>query len=415
MKFTKRLLALIFLVMLAGTACGGDDDLGGPDEYTLDAPEPIVEGTTELPDDTDSDDEEDHAEDAGDSGDEPDDVGIGSDTADSDDEPNDADTTTTTTAVAATPVAIEPADSAAAVEEPPIESQVASTPEFCEASAGYYASTEAGDFVPRSNRAAVRSLFEAMDRRLIAAADAAPNDELAEPVLAAMESLAAVHDGIASFDYDGDAFEGSTVMTALAAEFDLLAKINDLLEQYLVGECGLQLQQLRVEGSNLGTAMTERADASAPVEFVEVTDSAERIRLQVPTHWDDVVNQQTGETAVMIASPNAALFDSSWAIDGIRVMTAPTAAVTVDRDTAMSETAAAIECRSVSSDPYDDGTYVGRINRYRNCGGSTFAIVIGAASHDGEYSVLVEMQFDDHDTAFDATTLQMVTDTFIVR
>ena len=36
-------------------------------------------------------------------------------------------------------------------------------------------------------------------------------------------------------------------------------------------------------------------------------------------------------------------------------------------------------------------------------------------SYDGEFTVLVELQFDDVDTGTDADTLQNVIDTFVVR
>ena len=337
--------------------------------------------------------------------------------------------TTSTTAVPTTDIGIVDVDTTDPVSTPIAEpvspepaiatdvagaSDVASTPEFCDASAGYYVATEAGDFVSRRNQAAVRALFEEMEQRLLHAVDTAPNEQLAEVPQSAVEHLAAVHDGIAYFNYDGDAFEGSSVMDALGADFDALARVQGLLEGYLEGECGVSLQQLRVDGSLLAEALVAGVNDGEFVSYTEVVDSADRIKVELPSHWDDIVNQQGGETAILVASPDASLFDSSWAIDGIRITTRPAPAV-VDLDSVLERTPAAVECRLVGTEPYDDGTYEGLLATYRNCGIDSVATVIAAVSHDGQDGVLVELQFDSVESGPDATTLRNVIDTFLVR
>lgn len=373
---TTRALAAVAALCLVTSACGGGQDTTSPADY----PEftEFVDGEA-MP-------------------------------TDSPEEPTSSSSSstappTTTEASSETTVTMELIDAGA---------QVASTPEFCAASADYFVGTQAGDFISLQNSAAIEVLFNEMDERVALAIAAAPNDELAAPAIAAQGHLSAIHNGIASVGYDGHAFEASQTFIDLGPDFDALAVINGQLESYLEGECGLSIQQLRADGLALGESIIAETGGPASVTYYEVVDPSERIRVSVPSHWTDVSSEPIGETAELVATTNVALFETTWAIDGIRIITAPTAE-SIDVRTALDQSSAANECSLISSEPYDDGTYVGWIEHYRGCGGSSVATVIGATSYDNEFTVLVELQFDDEDTQTDAATLQTVIDTFLVR
>lgn len=359
---TARAIACAAALGLALSACGSETEVAGPEEYTNEAPTTLV--------------------------------------------------TPASVPVPAPAPSTEPEP--VTTEAPAIE--VASTPEFCSASAAYYTASEAGDFVSLRNPRAIQALFTEMEIRLVTAIGQAPNDELAAPALAAQVYVGRFHDGLASFDYDGVAFEASQTYIDLGPDLDGLASINGQLEGYLESECDLSLRQLRVDGQLLAEQIIELAGDvdQAPTSYREVVDVAERIKVSVPSYWSEVSGSPVGATAELVVTPNTALFETSWAVDGIRILSAPTA-TSVDVPTAMAQTPAATECDLVSSNTYDDGTYVGWINHYRSCGGSSVASVIGATSYDGEFTVLVEVQFDQHDVDEDEATLQQIIDTFVVR
>ncbi len=295
--------------------------------------------------------------------------------------------------------------------------------EFCSASADYWVASNAGSHIDLSNPAQVREVFQRMTVELDEAIAKAPNDELAQPALLAKDHFTPIHEALAGFQYDFDTFETSNVFVTLEARLDGLGDIDDLLQTYLAGPCGLSPDLLQAsaeaEASEIalaypGDATGDGGAADIPDGYTEIIDTTDRLKVNVPDSWEDVQSEPSGDGSSLTIAPDVGDYLTTWAADGLK-MSVTNASSPIDWRQPMNETNASAECVLVSSDPYDDGLYTGWIDRYEECGGSSTAVVIGATDEEFSVEILVEVQFDNVDTQNDEETLNQIIDTFKAR
>lgn len=290
---------------------------------------------------------------------------------------------------------------------------------FCQASADYWVASNAVNQLDRSDPANVRVAFERLDVRLDQAIAAAPNPQLAEPPLAARGHLTVIHENLAAFDYDWEAFEISEALERITADVAALQEIEDLLEQYLESECGVSLNDLqergRVEAEAIEAAAGGQASEERPADgYRTVTDSSDRLKVDVPNAWGESEESNTAGRIDLTIAPDVDRYRESWATDGMMISMTE-ASSPVDWRSPMYDTAASSECTLVSSEPYEDALYVGWIDRYEDCGSGSTAVVVGATDADFSFELLVEIQFDSDQVGDDEATLQRVLDTFAGR
>lgn len=296
--------------------------------------------------------------------------------------------------------------------------------EFCSESADYWVAANAGNSINMYSETQLRLVFEQMAIELDEAITAAPNEELEEPAIVARDHFVVIAQVLVDFDWDYAALEETVTYSELQPHFTAMGEIDDLLQEYLAGPCAFSEDDLDRRAEETGQAIINRAadlDAAQQDipdgEFIEIVDGTDRLKVNVPYHWEDVQSEPDGPQSSLIIAPNVSEYLTTWAADGLK-MTVKNAPAAIDWRQPMYETNAANECTLVSSNPYSDSLYTGWIDHYNNCGNSTAsgtAVVIGATDADLSVEILVEVQFDTVDTADDAAILAEILDSFKAR
>ncbi|MGH1491311.1 MAG: hypothetical protein ACRBK7_18255 [Acidimicrobiales bacterium] len=301
---------------------------------------------------------------------------------------------------------------------------------FCEASADYWVASNASDRIDIDRPGEVSMLYKLMDTRLDTAISLAPSEELAEPALVAREHFTRLHDAASEARFDLDVLETGSVYDDLEPSLKILIDIDNRLGTYLVGPCGYNRDSLEAGADSVAVDIARlvddvladseevdsgRPDGDYPGDYIEIADSADRLKVEVPIHWEDTQSEPSATGTALTIAPDVAAYFTTWKADGIK-LTVSDAAGALDWRQPMYETNASVECTLISSAPYSDSLYTGWIDRYDNCaGGPASAVVIGATDEDFSLEILVEVQFDNVDTQNDEATLTQILDTFKAR
>lgn len=322
---------------------------------------------------------------------------------------------TTTTQAPTTTAAPTTTETPTTTAPKPVEASPDAEAAFCEASADYWTAVTAGDSIDLENPIELEAVFTLISDRLDTAIVAAPDDELVQPALAARRHLDVIIANVAAHDYDLVGLVEDAEYQNVEAELDALGEIDDLLESYLEGPCGMSIELLTASAEGIATeiALTATEQVEYP-GYIDVVDLSDRLKVTVPEHWTDMVSTSIGATSEMTLAPDVDEFEDSWAADGMHIRVTD-ASAPIDWRAPMAETAAADQCVPVSSVPYDDGLYTGWIDTYEDCGIGSTAVVIGAVDDEMTVEILVEVQFDIFDTENDAETLDTIIETFKAR
>jgi hypothetical protein len=301
--------------------------------------------------------------------------------------------------------------------------------DFCEASADYWVASASASFIDVERPGEVSMLYQLMETRLNRAISLAPSPELAEPALVAREHFTIVYAAVEEARFDLDVVQSGQQYEDIEPSLRTLIEIDDLLETYLVGPCDYALSSL--EGGVLSLADDiarlvddvlvdsdtgdDSIDGDYSGDYIEIVDSADRLKVEVPIDWEDTLSEPTANGSALTIGPDVSAYFTTWRADGIK-MTVTDATRPIDWRAPMYETNASSDCTLIDSTPYSDSLYTGWIDRYDNCaGGPASAVVIGATDEDFSVEILIEVQFDDIDTQNDEATLAQVLDTFQAR
>jgi hypothetical protein len=304
---------------------------------------------------------------------------------------------------------------------------------FCEASAEYWAASDSANHINLDRPGEVAALYGLMDDRLTEAIDLAPNDEMAAPALLAREHFDIVEAALEQENFDLDVFEAGGGLAEVESSVRTLAGIDDQLNEFLIGPCGYSQSELDAGGEAVAADLKRLVDdfladgdggsdsdsdgdsIDYPGDYIEVVDSTDRLKVEVPLDWEDTQSEPSGVGSALVVAPDVSEYLTSWRADGMK-MTVRDAGDPIDWRAPMYDTTASAECTLVSSEPYSDPLYTGWIDRYDECGGGpATAVVIGATDEEFSVEILVEVQFDDVDTQNDEGTLQQIIDTFKAR
>ncbi len=243
--------------------------------------------------------------------------------------------------------------------------------------------------------------------------------------LFAQAHLQEIDAALVIISYDWELFSSSGRFDEMIEHFEALDQVDAMLESYLEDECGESIASLQkvarktAEGLRVDDPEPDARPApsrpSDSLDYVEIVDSANRLKVTVPTAWTDVTDLSTSDGGLIRISPDTARLERSWGIDGISMSVQDASSSPIDWRAPMYDTAASQECSPVSSVPYSDSLYTGWIDTYENCGGSTTAVVIGATDEDFSIEILIQIQFDGVDTATDEEVLKTILDTFKAR
>jgi hypothetical protein len=262
-----------------------------------------------------------------------------------------------------------------AVTEPPVTTPPATDPpvtdppmveldEFCAASEAFFVPSHALDFLAENDPAGIERLFADMQEALSAAVDTAPTAELAKAPTRVVELFDIVVPALESLDYDVTRFPELADQADVGAALLEIDEIDQLLETFLVDECGLRLADLEGEAEVRATEVGSGVDSpSVDLESIEVTDDSSTISVKVPVEWTDVDGTPTdGDLASLAAAADVDVFLDGYAEPGVLIIVG--AAKPGDeawKDLADSATAAAEAdgCSVVAGIPYDEGAYNG--------------------------------------------------------
>lgn len=292
---------------------------------------------------------------------------------------------------------------------------------FCNASADYWVAANSGNYINMNSQTELRLVFDSMGIELDQAIAEAPDDELAEPALIAREHLNTIRDVLVEFNWDYTALEGNQSYAAVSPSLVAMGEIDDLLQEYLAGPCNFDQDELERRAELTGDAVINHAaELDAQQQdipdggFIEIVDATDRLRVEVPFHWEDVQSEPNGPQSSLTIAPDVSAYLTTWAADGLK-MTVSNAPANIDWRSPMFETNAANECTLIDSTPYSDPLYTGWIDRYAGCGGFSTAVVIGATDADLSVEILVEVQFDTIDTEDDDLILSEIINSFQAR
>lgn len=301
--------------------------------------------------------------------------------------------------------------------------------EFCDASADYFVASQSAQHIDSGRPGELSMFYSVIDTRLDEAVAVAPNDEMAEPALLARTHFTILHAAMDDAGYDPEVVESRDDFSDLEVSLQTMIDIDDMLSSFLTESCGYDADALdesaRMVADDIGRlvddvlsdsgADDDAIDGDYPGDYIEIGDSTDRLKVEVPLDWEDTQSEPLGSGSSIVIAPDVSQYLTSWRADGLK-MTVKDASRPVDWRAPMYETLASEECTLVSSDPYSDALYTGWIDRYDNCGGGpASAVVIGATDEDFSIEILVEVQFDDVDTQNDDATLTQILDTFKAR
>ncbi len=400
-------ISLLIGISLAASACGisvGEDDQSATLESTgIGAPAEQQTDDSNGQSNTSSD---------------------GSDSTDGNDSTDSGDSNGPVAAPVATSI---PSDGEVADDQEPDsdEPTQAEHEAFCDASADYFVASQSANYVNFDRPGEVSMLYKVMDARLDEAIDLAPTDELAEPALYAREHFTILHAAMEQAKYDPAVVESSANYDELQVSLQTMIDIDDLLETYLTDACGYSSSGLEESSKMVAEdiaglvdeVLTDSgvSDGDYPGDYIEIGDSTDRLKVEVPIDWEDTQSEPTRNGSALTIAPDVSTYLTSWRADGMK-MTVTDAPSPIDWRAPMYETNASSDCTLTSSEPYSDALYTGWIDRYINCaGGPASAVVIGATDEDFSIEILVEVQFDNVDTQNDEATLTQILDTFKAR
>jgi hypothetical protein len=167
-----------------------------------------------------------------------------------------------------------------------------------------------------------------------------------------------------------------------------------------VGFLILQNNDDDAEGDE-AAAETTTAEADAAAEgFVIVEDSTGRLTVEVPETWSDVdgrplSNPDAGEIPNVQASVDLSEFRSNIATSGVSYSLIPnTQEVDQALDFLVRQVGYDTLCTDAGRVDYDDGEFVGRLQRMENCGnvGTTAVFVVASPADSQDLSVEINYQ-----------------------
>ena len=296
-----------------------------------------------------------------------------------------------TEAPPATPTAMPtppPAPTATAVPAPTVEPLAVSSAEFCDASWDVAEALAVGDYLDDNAGAeTVRAWAEEVSFRAEAAILLAPNAELAEAPNLFWEAWERLR---SAFPPDGTFadFQNSSDAEALAT----VAPIIELLEDYLVTNCGVAVDELEGNAEGLAAQFVALAPPAFTGASADVFDEVSEIWVTVPATWTDREAQAGSERWLTIAE-DLDEYTTTWNVAGMTIWAgdvSPGTANAADRGNSLP---AWTDCVFVSSEPYADALYAGTLSVFEACGATdTAAAVLTATTDDESVEILVDIQ-----------------------
>jgi serine protease Do len=136
------------------------------------------------------------------------------------------------------------------------------------------------------------------------------------------------------------------------------------------------------------------APTTLPAGFARVSDDSGSISVAIPSTWIDVETAglplDDGTTTPQLrASTNLASFEASFDVPGFTIVTA---APIPDPEAFLTSSGLTSGCTSLTTEPYDDGVFVGFVQIGTSCGTSgTWRMIVGNTV-DGTTGVVIQLQ-----------------------
>jgi hypothetical protein len=136
------------------------------------------------------------------------------------------------------------------------------------------------------------------------------------------------------------------------------------------------------------------APTTLPAGFARVSDDSGTISVALPSTWIDVETAglplDDGTTTPQLrASTDLTTFETSFSVPGFTIITA---APIPDPQTFLTSSGLSGGCTSLSTEPYDDGVFVGFVQIGTSCGASgTWRMIVGNTV-DGATGVVIQLQ-----------------------
>ena len=149
---------------------------------------------------------------------------------------------------------------------------------------------------------------------------------------------------------------------------------------------------------------------------MEVFDDTGLISAAVPTAWTDIegaslVLDDGGSAPLLEVSPDLERYRTHWDTPGMRFSASPQLAGIAPAT--MIDARRPSDCDTTGPRPYDDGTFVGEVEVFTNCGEVGASLyVIGATNLAGDVGVIVSVQTV---TAADSVAFEQIQRTFNIH